>query len=262
MRGLILCYSTTGNTRLVAGRIRGALQENGMEAVVRDPVREPSFDDFDSFDLVGFGAPTMSWKPSLGFFEMAGLVPRQERPTPSFVFCTSGGQPVNTLRTMAGVLSGKGFVVLDGLEVTAENNWPVARQFGGMGCGPKGKPDETALQAVGPFAAGLVEKLEAGTIRPKPFPFLRSPLHYIGKGAGPRELRRIMGLKRVAKDRCIQCAECARSCAARAISLKPYPVFSHRCMGCWSCYNNCPTEAITTSVTGGRGRYPGPLLIR
>ena len=262
MRGLISCYSTTGNTRLVADRIAAALNANGLETLVRDPVREPDFDDLGTYDIVGFGTPTMAWKPSWGFYEGLGLIPTQKKLVPSFVFCTSGGQPVNTLRTMTNSLSEKNFLVLDGLEITAETNWPVARQFGGKAQGFVGKPDEAELEAVAPFVDKLVASLNSRNKRAKVFDFCVSPLHLIGKRAGRKELRRAMGTKRVERGRCTQCATCALSCAARAISLQPYPVFSKRCIGCWACYNNCPTEAITTTVTGRRGRYPGPALNR
>jgi len=260
MRGLISCYSTTGNTRLVADRIAATLCENGMEIVVRDPVREPDFDDLGTYDVVGFGTPTMAWKPSWGFYEGLGLVPTQKKLVPSFVFCTSGGQPINTLRTMAGLLTEKNFLVLAGLEVTAETNWPVARQFGSKAQGFVGRPDEGDLEAVGPFVEGIVQQLNSKNLRSKVFDFMVSPLHLIGKRAGPKELRMAMGTKKVDRKRCTQCAACALGCPSRAISLRPYPVFSKRCIGCWACYNNCPTEAITTTVTGGRGRYKGPAL--
>lgn len=262
MRGLIYCYSTTGNTRLVADRIGSALGARGIETVVRDPVKESRFDDIGAHDIVGFGTPTMAWKPSWGFYEVVGLVPRQNSLVPSFVFCTSGGQPINTLRTMAQLLSEKNFLVIDGLEVTAETNWPVARQFGGKAQGFVGKPDEAELQAVGPFVERIAKQLSSKNLRSKIFDFRVSPLHVIGKRAGPKELRRAMGTKKVDRSRCTQCAACAIGCVSRAISLRPYPVFSKRCIGCWACYNTCPTEAITTTVTGGRGRYKGPALHR
>lgn len=260
MRGLISCYSTTGNTRLVADRIAAKMCEQGMEVVVRDPVRETAFDDLGSYDVVGFGTPTMAWKPSWGFYEVLGLIPTQKKLVPSFVFCTSGGQPINTLRTMAHSLTEKNFLVIEGLEVTAETNWPVARQFGAKAQGFIGKPEESDLEAVGPFVDRIVRQLRSKNLRAKVFDFRLSPLHLIGKRAGPKELRRTMGRKRVDRKRCIQCAACAVGCAARAISLRPYPVFSTHCIGCWACYNNCPTEAITTSVTSRRGRYKGPAL--
>ena len=160
MRGLISCYSTTGNTRLVADRIAATLCEKGMEIVVRDPVKEPDFDDLGSYDVVGFGTPTMAWKPSWGFYEGLGRVPTQKKLVPSFVFCTSGGQPINTLRTMANLLKEKNFLVLDGLEVTAETNWPVARQFGAKAQGFVGRPDEGDLEVVGPFVEGIVSEID------------------------------------------------------------------------------------------------------
>ncbi len=261
MKGLISCYSTTGNTRLVADRIASAMSGKGVDTVVIDPVKEP-IEDFSAYDMVGFGTPTMAFKPSWGFYEVLGLVPTQARSIPSFVFCTSGGQPVNTLRSMAKALVNKNFIVLDGLEINAETNWPVARQFGEASHGLAGKPDEEDLAAVEPFADKVVKQLKSNDIKIKAFDFRVSPLHFFGLKAGPRELRSTMGKKLVDQSKCDQCSICALSCAARAISLQPYPVFSNSCIGCWACYNLCPTEAITTVVTGGRGRYKGPAISR
>ena len=260
MKGLISCYSTTGNTRLVADRIADALTAEGVDTVVKNPVTTPDLGDLEAYDIVGFGTPTMAWKPSLGFYACLGLVPTMNRKIPAFVFCTSAGQPVNTLYTMAEMLSKKNFLVLDGLEVLAENNWPVSRQFGGLALEPKGKPDESDLAATFSFASGLVQRLKSKDLSPKIFDFITSPLHYIGHRTGPMHLRVSMGKKKVDRNKCNQCATCARACAVRAISLKPYPVFSNRCMGCSACYNLCPTDAITTSLSGGRGRYRGPAL--
>jgi Pyruvate/2-oxoacid:ferredoxin oxidoreductase delta subunit len=260
MQGLIYCYSTTGNTRLVADRIAAALGSQGVEIEVRDPLTQASPEDFGAYDVVGFGTPTMAWKPSWGFYEVLGLIPRQKKLIPCFVFCTSGGLPVNTLRIMGKSLSDKNFLVFDGLEVTAETNWPVARQFGEKGQGFIGSPNESDLEVVGPFAERVAKQLASKNLKSKIFDLQVTPLHLMGKRAGPKELRRVMGTKRVDRKKCIQCAACAIGCAARAISLRPHPVFSNRCMGCWACYNNCPTEAITTTVTGGRGRYKGPAL--
>ncbi len=262
MKGLIICYSTTGNTRLVADRIAAELTDKGVKTKVRNPVLESRVDDIGKFDLVGFGTPTMAWKPSFGYCECVGLVPRQPKRVRAFVFCTSGGQPINTLRIMAEGLSKKNFLVLEGLEIAAENNWPVARQFGGAGLGPVGWPDEGELSKVGPFVGRILEKLGTAEPHPADFPFRNSPFHYAGLLAGADRLRLSMGVKRADKKLCVQCAACAQACASRAIALDPYPVFSKRCIGCWACYNVCPTQAITTTVTGGRGRYAGPAARR
>ncbi len=261
MKGLISCYSTTGNTRLVADRIAYALTAEGVDTVVQNPVTKPVIDNIEEYDIVGFGTPTMAWKPALGFYSCLGLLPTLSKRIPAFVFCTSAGQPVNTLHTMAVMLAEKKFLVVDGLEVLAENNWAVARQMGGAALEPKGKPDESDLAAAEPFAKGLVERLNAQDLSPKIFDYINSPLHFLGHRTGPMQLRVSMGKKKVDRKKCNQCAICARACAVRAISLKPYPVFSKRCMGCFACFNLCPTDAITTTLAGGRGRYRGPALL-
>ncbi len=262
MKGIISCYSTTGNTRLVADRIAKALTAKGVNTSVQNPVITPAIGNLEEYDIVGFGTPTMAWKPALGFYACLGLVPTLTKKIPAFVFCTSAGQPVNTLHTMAEMLAKKNFLVLDGLEVLGENNWPLARQFGEMAMEPVGKPDESDLSTTAPFAKNLVQRLKAKDLSPKTFKFITTSLHFIGHRTGPMHLRVSMGKKKVDRNKCNQCAACARACAVRAISLNPYPVFSNRCMGCCACFNLCPTEAISPTLAGGRGRYRGPALLK
>ncbi|MBF0120163.1 MAG: EFR1 family ferrodoxin [Desulfobacterales bacterium] len=259
MKGLIICYSTTGNTRLVADQIALSLCEKQIETIVRDPVIEPKFDDIHKYDIVGFGAPTMAWKPAYGFFESLGLVPKQNKSIPAFVFCTSGGQPLNTLRIMSQTLSKKNFIVISGIEIIAETNWPMSRQLGKIGEGYIGRPNKSDLELIPPFVEKTSKILESRNITSEYFPFRLHPLHFVGQFTSSKDLRRSMGIKILDKNKCVQCAKCAAHCSSKAISLDPFPVFSNRCSGCWSCYNICPTGAISTLLTGRRGVYNGPV---
>ncbi len=60
------------------------------------------------------------------------------------------------------------------------------------------------------------------------------------------------------KDRCISCGKCARLCPMNVIEMQNgKPVWTaERCAHCMSCIQNCPTEAIEFgTVTEGRKRY-------
>ncbi len=259
MRGLIICYSTTGNTRLVANTMAASMTEGGIETIVRDPVAEPKFNDMKKFDIIGFGAPTMAWKPAMGFNECMGLVPSSKKPKPCFVFCTHGGQPVNTLRIMAGMAAQKNYSAIGGLEVLSETNWPLSRQFGPSGIGPSaGRPNAHDIENVKSFSGGIVNRLQTSDLSPVKFSMRLDPLHIVGQVAKPKYLRQAMSRKKVNRKKCVQCAKCAQTCVMRAISLQPFPVFSKRCVGCWACYNVCPAGAIQTLLTMNRGVYRGP----
>ena len=45
--------------------------------------------------------------------------------------------------------------------------------------------------------------------------------------------------------KCIRCGKCARSCPAKAISMKPYPVVdTKKCIRCFCCIEICPQNAM------------------
>ncbi|MBN1808889.1 MAG: DUF362 domain-containing protein [Planctomycetes bacterium] len=56
-------------------------------------------------------------------------------------------------------------------------------------------------------------------------------------------------MPKVARDKCVSCRQCARICAAEAISFAgevPYPVFDQaKCIRCYCCEEICPENAIT-----------------
>jgi len=46
--------------------------------------------------------------------------------------------------------------------------------------------------------------------------------------------------------KCIKCGTCAKHCPAKAITLKPFPIFERKkCIRCFCCIEICPQHALS-----------------
>ena len=61
MKALIIYWSATGNTKLVADTINKTLQNGGVNAILK-PVVEAEDTDLYEYDLVFIGTPSYSWQ--------------------------------------------------------------------------------------------------------------------------------------------------------------------------------------------------------
>ena len=253
---LLVFHSASGNTAWGARTLAACLRS----AQVRTTVHSIT-DGFDnnllsSHDLIGFGCPVMGFQPSSSMMDFIRGLPAQHN-KPAFVFATYAGILANSLWVLADALSRRGFTTIARACFRCEVSWPVARMLGLL-IG-RGRPDARTAEGIRDFAHGLgtaAERLAAGKTVPRvkiPFQFANI-FGYIGRMADQAALRMIMGSKKVRTAACTRCGLCRRWCAAGAIQLQPYPVFSSACNGCWGCYNICPEGAIETFI-GGRGRY-------
>ena len=268
-RALIFYHSASGNTRWVTDRLAAALCACGIETASRSIARKPDTSDLASYDLVGFGCPVMSFRPSFALSRFIRSLPLQTQ-TPAFIFTTYAGVLANTAWMLSNNLRDRGLVVVAHAHFKGEVSWPIARSVGLIV--NRGLPGDTLLPAINGFAGSLAAELaekHKTAVPPQPvdLPYSRlNVFHYIALLNSPAKLRAMMGTKRVNTALCTQCGWCEENCAAGAIALDPYPTFSRLCDGCWGCFNICPTGAIST-IVGTHGRYvvqgttPKPPLI-
>ncbi len=149
MKALIVCTSVShGNT----GRIADAMAEV-LQARVAEPDQVTDA-DLAGCDLVGFGSGifNMNFHPRLR--EFARSLPSQQQ-RKAFVFATSGlPEPPfrRYTRSFAGLLTDKGFEVVDTFVCRAHDTWLPFELVGGI---RKGRPDAADLAAARTFAEGL-----------------------------------------------------------------------------------------------------------
>ena len=101
--GLVIYWSSTGNTQKVAYSIRDGLESAGVKIEMKNP-QEAAEIDFFGYDLVCVGSPSIEWQPAkpiadllkgkLNFYRSQGKIrpsaPKVEGKN-ALVFCTYSG---------------------------------------------------------------------------------------------------------------------------------------------------------------------------
>ncbi|MBI2877834.1 MAG: 4Fe-4S binding protein [Candidatus Tectomicrobia bacterium] len=257
MRCLIVCHSSTGNTRFGVEIIRREMEEAGIDCQIRK-VGEVSPGEIGEYDLVGVASPVFGFQPAFHLQEfLQGLPPLPGRL--GFAFCSYSFSPANTLATLVEALARKGITPLSAHAMQAEEAFPPFRLPAYIPS--QGRPDLQDARGVQQFARQVIrhalewkegerEEMGGGVAHTAGFDHLTPFIN--------RDLMRLsMGKWIVSEARCIRCGRCAQVCPIGAIALQPFPVRGKGCIGCWGCFNLCPQGAIESNLAHNRLRYPG-----
>ncbi len=254
MKGIICCYSGSGNTRLACEYLRKKIKNARFELfdiVKNDPP------DFSAYDFAGFATFTDFGAPSrcmYSFVEKIG----PPKGMNAFVFNTFGFVSYKTLQSLRDLVASAGFNVMAGFSLHTPESYPPMRK--------KGKdfdsapfPDE--VKAFDAFIAGLdgmIGDMAAGKVaaggKLKPSLLMKAL-----PGFSRRKAKSDFGIQNVNAELCTECGVCMKGCPYGAIAMDPKPVFDHdKCHGCWYCYNHCKQKAVYTKKFNGEHQYPRP----
>ncbi|MBI4999912.1 MAG: 4Fe-4S binding protein [Euryarchaeota archaeon] len=254
MKGIVCCYSATGNTRLAAEYVARHL---GFEFALHD-VRNGA-PDFSNYDFAGFASPT-DWleEPMLMRSFMRSLTGVNGKA--AFVLVTHGGMPGKTPASIARAATEKGFVVVGCHVLKAPDSYPPIVAQGR----PRDAslPLESEMRALDDFISGLRIALAGIADGKEAVPVIvKTPFAFrIMPSLSRERSKKAQGPKSVDAALCTKCGTCARACPYVAIELSSTPAFDEeKCMGCWACFNLCPTKAIYAGKLRGTGHYKGPL---
>jgi ferredoxin/flavodoxin len=252
MKGLLIYYSNTGNTKLACEYIKRNLHNIELELV---DLKRSKPVDFSAYDLVGFAAWADYAAPSCLINGYLDSLPKQQG-KPAFVFNTFGMFNGGTSRLMHNQAAKAGFSVISAFALHTPENIPIViSQNLAWAEAPSDKELAKFNTSIGELDQLCLEIKEGKAVKKRVrFGFLDylSPF--------PRtKARKEMGEKLVDQALCTKCGICKKSCPYSAIELSPYPVFDmKKCYGCWACYNRCPQKAIYTKKFRGKWHYPRP----
>ena len=262
MKGLILYYSGSGNTKLACQYISKNLQNTQFDFY--NIVNNNGMPDFDSYDIIGFATFTDFFGQPFLFKEFIKKIPTQDEKL-AFIIITYGFMFGNALRNLSKLVSKRGFKVTTGFALHTPESYPPANV---RGIGDVNNPKEKVLGNFDKFISNLNEdiayylqngnKMKKRRIRTG---FLNTIVGYtIGNRIhSPTRARKDMGEKFVDETLCKECGLCEKGCPYEAITLDPTPQFDMtKCYGCWYCYNHCPEKAIYTEKFRSAGHYPRP----
>ena len=255
MKGAIIYFSNTGNTKLACERIKGKIKNAEIDLFnMRD-----GYPDLSSYGIVGFATYSSEFKVAKYVFDYMKDIP-EVHDKPAFVFTTYGRNNGSSCAVLAQLASKKGFrIVAEHALNTPENYPPVIRM-------EHGHVENPTTEQVAEFDAfidvisAIALKLTNGENVPE-HKVTSKFIYSIFRNLTSRWLmQKLMGNKKVRKDLCVKCGICVRACPYNAVSMKEYPTFDEsKCEGCFACYNHCPKKAIYTKLFKQYANYPRPL---
>ncbi|HJX03377.1 MAG TPA: flavodoxin domain-containing protein [Dehalococcoidia bacterium] len=259
MKGIVIYYSATGNTKKIAGAIH-----RGMKKVLGNcdlsSISEISPQDMGKYDVVGIGAPIWYFREPANVRLFIYNMPDMNGKL-CFPFCSHGTAPFGIFFSMVPALQKKG------LSIIGYNDWYGSVYQVLHAAKPyftDGHPDEIDLQEAEAFGREMAERarrITAGekdlipslpkgasadtTFQPhplgQPFPENGKKADVTKGGPPPRPERTI----NMAKCLYPQCTICVDNCPAHSIDFSSSPpVIKKSCFNDFLCDRLCPTGAI------------------
>jgi len=263
-RILILYFSGTGNTWLMASAIAGEFGKRGFQADLMAIEQTPRNLDVSGYDIVGIGFPVYAWCFPSNVRRFLKRIPQGEG-RGAFVFSTVQSSSVGAEALAARYLERRGYRVASARMFLAVNNETIY-----YGPADPRSPDtlrrlEEMKSQAAPFVTEVLAGdavLERNGLPALVFSQLAGMCFDLLDGWPASRNFRI-------NETCTRCGICERICPEGNIygSLS-WPRFRNRCLMCERCVNFCPVKAIVHPLrrvnTDVRYHAPGyrPPLLR
>ncbi|WP_461204850.1 EFR1 family ferrodoxin [Clostridium sp. DL1XJH146] len=239
MKGIIVYFSGTGNTKFVAMQIKKYFEDEGVSVDICSIEDDFKIKD-NLYDFIVFGSPK-HYEYTPYFFEnwLENNVPVFKKETPVILYLTGTAPTKTSFNSEEAILKNKNCRVVISKTIRMPNNYLI-NFFSGT------SPDNfsaytfeastSSKKIVTCFLKGEVSKEK---VRPLMAHLCKDVSKYFGKRTGKA------GKHFSADDTCIQCGLCIKSCPTKNITLENNRItFSDKCIMCTRCINICPSNAI------------------
>lgn len=248
MRGIVIYYSQTSNTKKIATAIHA-----GVKRIIEDSrlsaIKNIDPHELAKYDLIGIGSPWWGKIPPNVVNFIEAFKPRGEKYV--FPFFTHGSLPAGCMHNTIPFLKQRGLTIVGYRDWYANS----LQQFIPYPHLTSGHPDETDLMDAEEFGkemAQLSQRIYNGERHLIPEPPTEMELDEIyGKPVPPPgEMLEAEDLlleqRKINMEKCTCCSLCVENCPTDSIdfSVSP-PVFKDdTCAHCWFCEQICPEGAI------------------
>jgi len=257
MEFLIIYFSGTGNTELLAKEIKKRLENNSHTVELisleeKEKLQQASFEG----KIIGFGFPVYKFSyPDIfnkffAFFNNAG------KNNPGFLFSSYARFPSDSFYTFSKKLNKKSFVI------TSEESFKCPC------CGIASRKEETDFEYQSGvfFEDGIAEKLDVFTNtilksigKMKRIRHYPSPLSKISLSLVPLIEKTKYPKLQISKEACSVCGLCAAQCPDNNLINNGTEILikdEWNCLHCLRCMNHCPSNAVKFGkLTEGNNRY-------
>jgi NAD-dependent dihydropyrimidine dehydrogenase PreA subunit/flavodoxin len=261
MKGIVVYYSATGNTRKLARAIHRGMKDVMAECDIAS-IREADPQALKRYDLIGIGAPIWFFREPANVRTFIYNMPKLEGKL-CFPFCAHGSAPAGFMFSVVPALKRKGLTII------GYNDWyGSVDQVLHM---PKpyvtdGHPDEIDLKEAENFGREMAvraQRISSGQTHliPKlPKGAKADPLwqpHPLGQPRPSPAGQMTRPQRKINMEKCTypECTICVDNCPVNSIdfSVNP-PVIKQNCINDSLCDKMCPVGAIEVDEETLRGR--------
>jgi len=227
--------------------------------------------DWQEYDLIGFGSPVYSFRPAPVMIRFLLDLPVFSKKTRAFSFTTHDGAQGDYEAFMRKLLTMKGFKYVGHLDQSFVYSASaiIRKNFDHLKTGRLlVKKSYQARKNIFLFLE-YIQSLYYGV------PYWYKGTNLLDKMIGiPYRLAYSYGVDfilnhllfgfGVDKSECIQCWTCVQQCPQGLIEVdaEDFPIRHYHCMYCLRCLNWCPTNALYFSrLTKDKARFPGPEVL-
>lgn len=183
---------------------------------------------FDSNDVVVFGAPVYGGRLFKGFVERLAEVKGNK--TPCVVTVTYGNRDFDdALLEFCDLVTDKGFIPVAAAALVGQHTY---------GSIQVGRPNKDDLAEDSAFAEKVAQKLESGD---HSTPIVPGNRPYMEGGNGGKFFP-------LTNDACNDCGSCTAECPMQAIGADNRAINTDRCIACFRCIRRCPVGAKNMDV--------------
>ncbi|NHJ49669.1 MAG: hypothetical protein FK733_17900 [Asgard group archaeon] len=243
MNTVIVYFSGTGNTKIIAKEIQKGLKLSGSKTSLIDITSYNSRKkkiDLVKFDLLVFGFPVYASTIPLICIDWLKTLKGQNKP--AAMFFTYGGPTMGVAHFHTkDLLNEQDFLVIGTAEFPCKHSFNLAKGFEFL----KDRPNKTDLKQAQEYGVGLENKFSLGKLNEIIIPFIK-PENYnaIVERINIRKKRTTESPpSRYSKD-CSMCRTCEKSCPTAAFNADTGVANGEKCIACMRCVTFCPDNVI------------------